>query len=1587
MDLHGREMCLLVLKAICQEKSVDLICNTRVENQLDSIVSRYRHEFRFTASGWPLKVSVSDFVNKEQFEEIRREHEKSVAQSNSVDASSVTEVKMETEEVPFEDSNDDETIKDGESLSGGKTDSNDNITSKDGESSCGCKTDSNDKETIKDGESLPRGKTESNDNITSKDGESSSRCNTDSNDNKAINDGESSSGCNTDSNDNITSKDGESLSEGKTGSNDNETSKDGESSSEGKTDSNENETIKNGEGSSGCKTDSDDNLTSKDGENSSGYKTESMDNKTIKEGESWIGLKRSATIDFNMSATTVLDVVRENLHLSSTDIAVHVFQAICQEKSIEFIFTDKMEHQIVKYTTAIKRNLINDDGKMTFTPFRVMVSDFVQEEQFDLMCEESAVHKKSNPHFNLWHGPFARWYSLAGNKQKESEMKLRSKGADREPKQTVSYMYSETETYLYINWSPLRSIMKRNGWQLAQPVYETLIMKVICEEQSVDLIRTPRLKDQIIRFTSMLRSKYKKLGPSYRKHFWAHITQGPPWACKILASEFHSREQFQRICHESVQHGPHPKWTEFVNRQDFEVPLAALSHEDMSEIVVKTEGIDQDELRDITQTPLLTDSSASHEADPDEEEYDVTITNLNVKRSTMQNIMKQNPQLPDRSKELNKLVFKAICQEKSVDLKYTKRLEHQISWFMHLIKSEMELDKVVDWPCKVVLSEFVNQEQFYHLRRKNARDRLQERSDMKEGKDSKDQLKEGSGMTEDRDTKDQLQEGTDMKDDKDTKDQLQERSDMKEDNDSEVPGGNTKDSAIDCKTATLCKNARVPINFNHKTVLDIVKENLDSPPSVVDQLVFSALCKEESVDLIYSDRLKGLIHKLIFKLSSQLRNVAGITNLYWPCRVHASEFHIQSQFVQMCIDNEQYTTRKKNTDSEPVYKKCKVSSRYCKVTPPNKKCRSGHNVDLHFEDSDSTDSKGDDDLCDFFGAETTTDSVQEDKEGNKTKKGKKHVKSAKKKETISGADSKPKQTVSYHAGVGPSTFLYINWSSVIAIIKRNGWQLSPRQYELLILKVIHEEKSVDLILTPRLKYQILTFSTKLRSNYQKCPRVAKNQFCRQLKRSRPWACQVFASEFTSQEQYLKICEENKQHRPHPKWTEFENPSDFKVPLKGVPLKDVGVTARDRKSSGLSSYETMKSEKRKKKMKHKKKKWIQCDECEWKFRKPVQLLLHSKWHLHVCCYCGLSYNNKYSRISHMKNKHQYISNQCMCQGKWVKYRHRKMEEHVCSWCNKRYSTKAEAKTHYPCVLRLSANKRMCCMCYKGFPSVPSLIRHTKYFHSKSWKFMSSLQCKYCERYMADVQQLRRHIHRHEKKYKRFWMARVAKRSGWIRLQRSQEQLKRTSLFRYNMMPNSMMPNSSNMLAKSSNMLANSSNMLAKSSNMLAKSSNVLPNVSSRLPNSSNMLPHASNMLRHFGNMLPNSSNLFANSSSILPNAISMMPNTSNMLPHSSSMPGDFGNMLPNSRNMFANAINMLPNSHSMLPNPANTLPNSTNMQPHASNMLLPNSSNMFLTSGNRPMLPISSNMLLNSNNTVPNFQQHAANFQQYCDQLK
>ncbi len=140
---------------------------------------------------------------------------------------------------------------------------------------------------------------------------------------------------------------------------------------------------------------------------------------------------------------------------------------------------------------------------------------------------------------------------------------------------------SSKETYLYLDWNALLTTLERKGWQhwqFGHHKYQLIICNTLDKANSVKLTHTLRLLNQVgsflIKLQACFRNRMLMSLFESRQQCFKQMKKIPPWACKVLESEFGSRScYFENVCKKNVKRGPHPKWTEFEKDVNFEVAL------------------------------------------------------------------------------------------------------------------------------------------------------------------------------------------------------------------------------------------------------------------------------------------------------------------------------------------------------------------------------------------------------------------------------------------------------------------------------------------------------------------------------------------------------------------------------------------------------------------------------------------------------------------------------------------------------------------------------------------------------------------------------------------------------------------------------------------------------------------------------------------------------------------------------------------------------------------------------------------------------------------------------------------------------
>ena len=259
----------------------------------------------------------------------------------------------------------------------------------------------------------------------------------------------------------------------------------------------------------------------------------------------------------------------------------------------------------------------------------------------------------------------------------------------------------------------------------------------------------------------------------------------------------------------------------------------------------------------------------------------------------------------------------------------------------------------------------------------------------------------------------------------------------------------------------------------------------------------------------------------------------------------------------------------------------------------------------------------------------------------------------------------------------------------------------------------------------------------------------------------------------------------------------------------------------------------------------------------------------------------------------------------------------MEKRICTLCGKSYESKTESRKHYACAAE--GNKRLhCCLCYRGFRTVARLELH-KVAHSKSGEFIPCFHCKYCDRYMHDLQHFRRHVQRHEKKYKRFWIERPL--NVGIARDSTRQPVYMKAPFRYDLLVNGTNASSTSNMFVSHGLSQKwrNAHLLSSPSNVLSGPSNVLSSPSSVVSGHCNVLSSPSNAVSGHSNVLSTPSNAVSGHSNVLPNPSNVLSGPSNTLSGHSNV------LLSSPSNVLSRDSNVVPSQSNILLTPANISP--------------------------------------------------------------
>ncbi len=85
--------------------------------------------------------------------------------------------------------------------------------------------------------------------------------------------------------------------------------------------------------------------------------------------------------------------MRQNLNLLPNNIAKLVFDATCEENSVNLTYTSRLEDDIMAYISDILKNLVDTNDAAIEWPCKVLVSEFVSPEQFQQVCRKEMYRK------------------------------------------------------------------------------------------------------------------------------------------------------------------------------------------------------------------------------------------------------------------------------------------------------------------------------------------------------------------------------------------------------------------------------------------------------------------------------------------------------------------------------------------------------------------------------------------------------------------------------------------------------------------------------------------------------------------------------------------------------------------------------------------------------------------------------------------------------------------------------------------------------------------------------------------------------------------------------------------------------------------------------------------------------------------------------------------------------------------------------------------------------------------------------------------------------------------------------------------
>ena len=205
----------------------------------------------------------------------------------------------------------------------------------------------------------------------------------------------------------------------------------------------------------------------------------------------------------------------KNWTLSKKELIYRIFQAVCEEKSVDLVYTERLQRAICGYTLFKEMLKISDGSQgrailqehLNVRPiwsFKVLASEFVNFKQFGLICREDD---------EFGEGP---------------------------------------QTKLHVNGSAILDVLIKN-WTLTKKELIYHIFQAICKEKSVDLVFTKRLQMAIGGYTLLNEMLQMNDGSQGRAILQKHLNVSPIWSFKVRAVEFVNHKQFELICQENEE--------------------------------------------------------------------------------------------------------------------------------------------------------------------------------------------------------------------------------------------------------------------------------------------------------------------------------------------------------------------------------------------------------------------------------------------------------------------------------------------------------------------------------------------------------------------------------------------------------------------------------------------------------------------------------------------------------------------------------------------------------------------------------------------------------------------------------------------------------------------------------------------------------------------------------------------------------------------------------------------------------------------------------------------------------------------------